>query len=66
VSAIHVRHASRNIAVAASVSTTTFMLSRYRKSCLPRPQSSFGHTVRRLTVPPDVEALLLTELGRVG
>jgi hypothetical protein len=45
VSAIHAWHASLSIAAAASTSTTTFMSSRYRKSCLPRRQSTFGQTL---------------------
>jgi hypothetical protein len=39
------------------------MLSRCRKNCLPR--RLWPNVVRRLTVPADVEALLLTELERV-
>ena len=57
--------ASPRIAAAAITSTTTFMSSRYQMNCSPHRQSSFGQTWR-VMVPPDVEAVLLTEQEQVG
>ena len=66
-SAAHAEPASPSIVAAVSTSMTTFMSSRYQMNCLLRRQSSFGQNiVRCVMVPPDVEAILLTELEPVG
>lgn len=59
--------ASLRIVAAVNTSTTTFMSSRYQMNCLLPRRSGFGtNIVQRVMAPPDVEAILLTGLERVG
>ena len=64
-SAIRAWHASPSIADAAPTSTMTHVVTLSKELLAAPPIDLWPDVVRRLKVPPDVEALLLTELERV-
>ena len=64
-SAIRAWHASPSIADAAPTSTMTHVVTLSKELLAAPPIDLWPDVVRRLKVPPDVDALLLTELERV-
>ena len=64
-SAIRAWHASPSIADAAPTSTMTHVVTLSKELLAAPPIDLWPDVVPRVKVPPDVEALLLTELERV-